>query len=138
VKKGIDLRPICFFQLDGRRSAAQYLSRQPTTGAGAGEHCSPTGACSLILVSRKKGEQMKDRTSLEHLEDDGHTLDHLAAYVMIWYEALRKGGMVPPFDNVPGVMIEMEEVIHQLADRKKRLRDEEQKQTDRRLFFSGY
>jgi len=81
---------------------------------------------------------MEDLTSLEHLEDDGHTLDHLAAYVMIWYGALDRGGDDPPFDNVPAVMEEMEAVIHQLADRKKRLRDAEQKQTDRRLFFSGY
>ncbi len=68
---------------------------------------------------------MQDLTSLAHLEDDGHTLDHLAAYVMIWYEALNRGGGHPPVNNVPGVMDEMEQVIHQLADRKKRLRDEE-------------
>ena len=81
---------------------------------------------------------MQDLTSLEHLEDDGHTLDHLAAYVMIWYAGLEWGGAYPPFDNVPAVMKEMEEVIHQLADRKKRLRDEEQKQSDRVDLFLGH
>jgi len=81
---------------------------------------------------------MSDLTSLEHLEDDGHTLDHLAAYVMIWYSALDRGGDERLTGNVPGVIKEMEIVIHQLADRKKRARDAEQKQTDRRLFFSGY
>ena len=81
---------------------------------------------------------MQDLTSLEHLEDDGHTLDHLAAYVMIWYGALERGGEDPPFDNVPAVMKEMEEVIHQLADRKKRIRDEEKKQSHRVDFFLGH
>jgi len=88
---------------------------------------------------------MEDLTSLEHLEDDGHTLDHLAAYVMIWYGALDgckrlwKDADKAELDHIVfGVACEMEQVIHQLADRKKRVRDEEQKQTDRRLFFSGY
>jgi len=93
---------------------------------------------------------MQELSSLAHLEDDGHTLDHLAAYVCIWYEALNRGGAHPPVNNVPGVMDEMEQVIHQLGDRKKRLREQEQtkklvddffdeeKQSKRVEFFSGH
>jgi len=76
---------------------------------------------------------MQDLTSLEHLEDDGHTLDHLASYVMIWYSALGEGRSSwreadgSDFDcTVSDVVHEMGNVIHQLANRKKRVRDEEQ------------
>jgi len=80
---------------------------------------------------------MQDLPSLGHMEDDGHTLDHLSAYVMIWYEALRRGREgEEPVDNVRGVLHEMEKVINELGDRKKRVREEEQRHAPDRDFFN--
>jgi len=88
---------------------------------------------------------LNDLTSLAHLEDDGHTLDQLAAHVMIWCEVLCEGRTnffndeLLDFDGIVlDVAREMEDVIRQLADRKKRLRDAEQKQSARVKFFSGH
>jgi len=74
-----------------------------------------------------------DKMSLRDLEDDGHVLDHLASFVMIWWNTLeryRKANDKYMMDScdmaLHDVRKEMQCCIKDLADRKKRLRDEEQ------------